>query len=60
MSKIAFLGLGSMGSRMATNLLAAGYDVTAWNRNLAHAERLVEAGAKHGKARAKPRAVPTS
>ena len=45
MSKIAFLGLGSMGSRMATNLLAAGYDVTAWNRNLAHAERLVEAGA---------------
>jgi hypothetical protein len=34
-----------MGSRMAANLLAAGYDVTAWNRNPAHAERLVEAGA---------------
>src|ERR1700688_3893940 len=45
MSKIAFLGLGSMGSRMAANLLAAGYDVRVWNRTPAAAKRLVEAGA---------------
>jgi 3-hydroxyisobutyrate dehydrogenase-like beta-hydroxyacid dehydrogenase len=45
MSRIAFLGLGSMGSRMAANLLAAGYDVRVWNRTLAAAKRLAEARA---------------
>jgi len=30
---------------MAANLLAAGYDVTVWNRTSAAAKRLVEAGA---------------
>ena len=45
MSRIAFLGLGSMGSRMAANLLAAGHDVRVWNRIPAAAKRLVEAGA---------------
>lgn len=32
MSKITFLGLGAMGSRMAARLVAAGHDVTVWNR----------------------------
>jgi len=32
MPAIAFLGLGHMGSRMAARLVAAGYDVTTWNR----------------------------
>jgi 3-hydroxyisobutyrate dehydrogenase len=32
MTKIAFLGLGAMGSRMAARLIAAGHDVTVWNR----------------------------
>ncbi len=32
MNKITVLGLGAMGSRMATNLSAAGHDVTVWNR----------------------------
>ena len=32
MTKIAFLGLGAMGSRMAMRLLDAGHDVTVWNR----------------------------
>jgi len=31
--KIAFLGLGQMGSGMARQLIAAGHDVTVWNRN---------------------------
>lgn len=30
--KIAFLGLGAMGSRMALNLIKSGYDLTVWNR----------------------------
>jgi 3-hydroxyisobutyrate dehydrogenase len=38
MSKIAFLGLGAMGSRMAANLAKAGHDVTVWNRDAAKAE----------------------
>ncbi|HEY7594706.1 MAG TPA: NAD(P)-binding domain-containing protein [Actinophytocola sp.] len=32
MSAIAFLGLGHMGSRMAARLVAAGHEVTVWNR----------------------------
>lgn len=44
--KIAFLGLGAMGSRMAMNLLKAGYDLTVWNRALAVADVLVAAGAQ--------------
>jgi 3-hydroxyisobutyrate dehydrogenase-like beta-hydroxyacid dehydrogenase len=30
--RIAFLGLGIMGSRMAANLRRAGYELTVWNR----------------------------
>jgi 3-hydroxyisobutyrate dehydrogenase len=32
MNMIAFLGLGRMGSRMARRLVAAGHDLTVWNR----------------------------
>lgn len=32
MTAIAFLGLGHMGSRMAARLVAAGHEVTTWNR----------------------------
>lgn len=46
MTKIAILGLGAMGSRMAANLIKAGHDVTVWNRSPAAAEALVAAGAK--------------
>jgi 3-hydroxyisobutyrate dehydrogenase len=35
--KIAFLGLGIMGSRMAANLLAAGHELSVWNRTAARA-----------------------
>jgi len=30
---ISYLGLGTMGSGMASNLLKAGYKLTVWNRN---------------------------
>src|SRR4051812_1070511 len=38
--RIAFLGLGIMGSRMARNLRAAGFDVVVWNRTRARADEL--------------------
>lgn len=44
--KIAFLGLGNMGSHMARHLLRAGHDITVWNRTLAKAEALRSDGAK--------------
>ena len=44
--KIAFLGLGAMGSRMAANLIAAGHDVTVWNRTAGNAAPLVQTGAR--------------
>jgi len=36
--KVAFLGLGIMGSRMAANLAAKGFELTVWNRTAARAE----------------------
>ena len=42
---IAFLGLGSMGSGVAANLVKAGHDVTVWNRSPARMAPLVKAGA---------------
>jgi 3-hydroxyisobutyrate dehydrogenase len=37
--RVAFLGLGIMGSRMAANLARAGVELTVWNRTAATAER---------------------
>jgi 3-hydroxyisobutyrate dehydrogenase len=36
--RIAFLGLGIMGSRMAANLVKAGHELTVWNRTATKAE----------------------
>jgi 3-hydroxyisobutyrate dehydrogenase-like beta-hydroxyacid dehydrogenase len=36
--RVAFLGLGIMGSRMAANLARAGFELTVWNRTTARAE----------------------
>jgi 3-hydroxyisobutyrate dehydrogenase len=44
-SKIAFLGMGNMGTPMATRLLNAGHDVTVWNRSVARTAPLAQAGA---------------
>ena len=46
MSKVGFLGLGAMGSRMAANILKAGHTVTVWNRSPEAAEALVASGAR--------------
>lgn len=45
MARVAFLGLGAMGSRMAANLIAAGHDLSVWNRDPAKAAALVAEGA---------------
>jgi 3-hydroxyisobutyrate dehydrogenase-like beta-hydroxyacid dehydrogenase len=43
--RIAFIGLGNMGSPMARNLLRAGHDVAVYNRTAAKAQPLVAEGA---------------
>src|ERR1700710_2061652 len=43
--RIAFLGLGRMGSAMAHHVLDAGHDLTVWNRSSGEADDLVQAGA---------------
>jgi 3-hydroxyisobutyrate dehydrogenase-like beta-hydroxyacid dehydrogenase len=42
---IAFLGVGAMGARMASNLIAAGHSLWVWNRSDARVRPLVERGA---------------
>ncbi|QDQ11361.1 NAD(P)-dependent oxidoreductase [Streptomyces spectabilis] len=44
--RIAFLGLGHMGTPMARQLLVAGHPLTVWNRTAAKAEPLVAQGAR--------------
>jgi 3-hydroxyisobutyrate dehydrogenase len=46
MTKIAFLGTGTMGLPMARNLLDAGFAVRSWNRSTERAQPLVEHGAE--------------
>src|ERR1700756_996354 len=43
---IAFIGLGNMGSAMATNLLKAGHTLTVYNRSRARADALKPLGAR--------------
>jgi 3-hydroxyisobutyrate dehydrogenase-like beta-hydroxyacid dehydrogenase len=45
MAKVAVVGLGAMGSRIARRLLDSGHEVVVWNRNAARVTPLVEAGA---------------
>jgi 3-hydroxyisobutyrate dehydrogenase-like beta-hydroxyacid dehydrogenase len=44
--KIGVLGLGKMGSGIASNLLKAGHELVLWNRSAAKAEPLVALGAR--------------
>jgi len=46
MSKAAFIGLGAMGSRMAANLLKAGYEVTVCDLAPEAVKKLADSGAK--------------
>jgi 3-hydroxyisobutyrate dehydrogenase-like beta-hydroxyacid dehydrogenase len=43
--KIGFLGLGNMGTPMALRLLAAGHELSVWNRTEARANPLIHEGA---------------
>ncbi len=47
--KVAFIGLGNMGSPMVRHLLRAGHDVTVWNRTSSKAEGLRGEGVEVGK-----------
>src|SRR5204863_403185 len=46
MSKVAFIGLGAMGSRMAMNLLAAGHELRVFNRSKEKTKPFADKGAK--------------
>lgn len=43
---IAFLGIGLMGSRMATRLIQAGFQVAVWNRTPSACKELIDIGAQ--------------
>jgi len=43
---ISYLGLGTMGSGMASNLLIAGYKLTVWNRSAEKCEAFASKGAR--------------
>ena len=44
-TRVAFLGLGIMGSRMAANVARAGFELTVWNRTASKAQAFA---AEHG------------
>ena len=44
-TKIAFLGMGLMGSRMATRLIQAGFSMAVWNRTASACDVLIDMGA---------------
>lgn len=46
MTRVAFLGLGQMGSPMAVRLIDAGHDLTVWNRSPEKTAAAVERGAR--------------
>jgi 3-hydroxyisobutyrate dehydrogenase len=45
-ARLGFIGMGAMGSRMAGRLLAAGYDLTVYNRERERTRMLEQRGAK--------------
>lgn len=47
--RIGFVGLGTMGSLMATNLVRGGYALTVWNRTSGKAAELVALGAREAR-----------
>ena len=56
--RVAFIGLGIMGSRMAANLARDGFDLTVWNRTTSVAEQFV-AEHPHVSVAASPKAAAT-
>lgn len=47
MKKIGFIGLGTMGSRMAKRLISVGYELSVYNRTAEKADELRRLGAWH-------------
>ena len=47
--KVGFIGLGTMGAPMASNLARAGVPLVVWNRTPSKVEPLLRVGAKAGK-----------
>jgi 3-hydroxyisobutyrate dehydrogenase-like beta-hydroxyacid dehydrogenase len=45
---ISYLGLGTMGGGMASNLLKAGFELTVWNRSVEKCEPFARKGARVG------------
>jgi 3-hydroxyisobutyrate dehydrogenase-like beta-hydroxyacid dehydrogenase len=48
MSEITFIGLGTMGAKIASTLVESGCQLTVWNRSPEKAEALIEKGAHWG------------
>ena len=46
MSRVTVIGMGPMGSKMAETFLAAGHEVTVWNRTKSKTDPLVASGAR--------------
>ncbi len=46
--RIGFIGLGTMGTGMASNLIEKGHDIVVWNRTASRMGPLVESGASVG------------
>lgn len=44
--RVGFVGLGTMGSSMATNLARAGFHLTVWNRSAGRDDDVIAAGAR--------------
>ena len=44
MTRVGYLGLGTMGGQMVDRLLAKGYTVTGYNRTRAKAQWLIDKG----------------
>jgi 3-hydroxyisobutyrate dehydrogenase-like beta-hydroxyacid dehydrogenase len=49
MKQIGFIGLGTMGAPMASNLLRSGFQVTVYNRTAEKCRPLVQEGAQVGR-----------
>lgn len=60
MAQLGFLGLGTMGAAIAGRLVAAGHDVTVWNRSAEAAGPLVAEGARLASTPAEALAAPIS
>lgn len=60
MAKLGYVGLGTMGGRVALRLLKAGHQVRGYNRTPERARWLVDEGLTSARRRARSRRVPTS